>query len=1049
MAKVNLRAYNREIEKMVDGGLFQEAVAHSLHILKTHPKHLETYRLLGKAYLELKQYSDATDIFTRLLSCVPNDFVANVGMGIIRDEENKLDDAIWHMERAFETQPSNPAIQSELQRLYARRDGSAPPRIRMTRGALAQMYLQGELYPQAISETKGVLSEDPGRMDMQVLLARAHFRSGQKTEAAEVASSLLRRYPYCLDANRVLAEILGADRPDNAELYRQRVYELDPYAAHVTGSLFQSADSPESAVAIEKLDWNGQPVGMPPDWRETRAIGLPGAEARDEQPEWLQRNYSNEDTVPPTPLAGSAAVAFPSTGADNNIPDFMRKHGWGESTGVFDESKPVFSGGEEQPAAIPAGDLPDWVKDMAPAEAFAPPGEKEEMPDWMNRIDPDILATPAGSAFESADQPDWLKGLGEPSTNAPSAQPAAADEPDWLKGIGEPSYNAPAEQPAAADEPGWLKGIGEPSYNAPLEHPAAADEPDWLKGIGEPSYNAPVEQPVVDQLDWMKDLGGSESAAQPAVAPDDQPEWLKQETIEPAKAEAPAVDLPPEREVIAQPPAMTETPPATEKDMDDTFAWLESLAVKQGATEGLLIKPEERLEQEPDWVKQAKSLSGGTEQPRTVSSPEEMIPPFVEAQTQPQAAIDSLGKTEQEQDESFSWLENLAAKQGATEGLLTKPEDRLAQEPDWVKQAKDIVEDDILAPTGEQSLSGGMDTAMWLRSLDQDQPIAEPAAEAPADETSMWLKGLDEEAKHEPAMESGSDDAPTWLKGLEETEAGFEPAVEPADETSMWLKSLDKPEAEPEPAPTAADLPDWMQSLETPKEEPEAEPFVPEEVHAEPVQSEAGWLRSSEELESTEIPRVDTGSLPSWLRGVDQEDARVSARDDLPAWLRDDTGEAVAEPTTIEPTRADEWQPVDQVPPPPVEKPKPAPKRRPERAEGKKTTPASRKAEAQPEPYREPATRKGVGVLTTDEDPILGLARTELTRSNIPGALDTYSKLIKRGRFLDEVIFDLREALYRYPVEVSIWQLLGDAYMRANRLQDALDAYTKAEELLR
>ena len=82
-------------------------------------------------------------------------------------------------------------------------------------------------------------------------------------------------------------------------------------------------------------------------------------------------------------------------------------------------------------------------------------------------------------------------------------------------------------------------------------------------------------------------------------------------------------------------------------------------------------------------------------------------------------------------------------------------------------------------------------------------------------------------------------------------------------------------------------------------------------------------------------------------------------------------------------------------------------------------------------------------------DPMLGSARNELSRSNIPGALQAYEKLIKKGRFLDEVIFDLREALYRYPVEVSIWQALGDAYMRANRLQDALDAYTKAEELLR
>jgi len=88
-------------------------------------------------------------------------------------------------------------------------------------------------------------------------------------------------------------------------------------------------------------------------------------------------------------------------------------------------------------------------------------------------------------------------------------------------------------------------------------------------------------------------------------------------------------------------------------------------------------------------------------------------------------------------------------------------------------------------------------------------------------------------------------------------------------------------------------------------------------------------------------------------------------------------------------------------------------------------------------------------MLTQTVDMVLGQARNELNRSNIPGALETYSKLIKKGRYLDEVIFDLREALYRYPVEVSIWQTLGDAYNRANRLQDALDAYTKAEELLR
>jgi tetratricopeptide (TPR) repeat protein len=102
-------------------------------------------------------------------------------------------------------------------------------------------------------------------------------------------------------------------------------------------------------------------------------------------------------------------------------------------------------------------------------------------------------------------------------------------------------------------------------------------------------------------------------------------------------------------------------------------------------------------------------------------------------------------------------------------------------------------------------------------------------------------------------------------------------------------------------------------------------------------------------------------------------------------------------------------------------------------------------------PAQPPKERKlkGTGKLSLPMDPVLGQARSELSGSNLSSALDSYSRLIKKGRFLDEVIFDLRDALYRFPVDVDIWQSLGDAYMRANRLQDALDAYTKAEELLR
>jgi cytochrome c-type biogenesis protein CcmH/NrfG len=56
---------------------------------------------------------------------------------------------------------------------------------------------------------------------------------------------------------------------------------------------------------------------------------------------------------------------------------------------------------------------------------------------------------------------------------------------------------------------------------------------------------------------------------------------------------------------------------------------------------------------------------------------------------------------------------------------------------------------------------------------------------------------------------------------------------------------------------------------------------------------------------------------------------------------------------------------------------------------------------------------------------------------------------MKKGVHLNDIILDLEDALYRFPVDINIWQTLGDAYMQNNQLQEALNAYTKAEELLR
>src|SRR3989337_245400 len=122
MSRISLKAYNQEIEGLIDAHQFDQAVAHAQYILRYYPKHIDTYRLLGKAYLESQRYGDASDIFIRVLSTIPDDFVSHVGMSIIREDEGNLDEAFWHMQRAFEPQPANSAIQGELRRLHGRRE---------------------------------------------------------------------------------------------------------------------------------------------------------------------------------------------------------------------------------------------------------------------------------------------------------------------------------------------------------------------------------------------------------------------------------------------------------------------------------------------------------------------------------------------------------------------------------------------------------------------------------------------------------------------------------------------------------------------------------------------------------------------------------------------------------------------------------------------------------------------------------------------------------------------------------------------------------------
>jgi cytochrome c-type biogenesis protein CcmH/NrfG len=488
MAKVTLRSYVREIEALIEQDQrLEDAISHCRHILRTYPKHLESYRLLGKAYLEGKRYDQAVDIFERVLMAVPSDFVSHVGMSIIADDQGKLDDAIWHMERAFEVQPANAAIQGELQRLFGRRDGVEPPKIRLTRGALAHMYVQGQLFTQAISEIRAVLAQDPKRTDLEVLLAEAYFRNGQKSDAAQACSDLLMRSPYCLEANRLMAEMVaGGQSPSEAAEYRERVEELDPYAAFAPDSPSHTEAVPDSAILIERLD----STGRAPDSGFSLSLGTSAAALGASMGTALRPEVPKPRDASPEPEA--------------DVPEFLRDAGWKLAADA--ETGPDESGGdaESSEAALP-GELPDWVRALAPSDASQ--GTEAD-----SRLEP-LGSDSAGVGATLP--PAWLGEQGHAPADEgseipqPAASAADASDPAGTQ-EGGPAKGAAG---APADSLSWLEGLSSEDNASAESSPEDRDQggavPDWA------STPAPFDRASVER--WGSSSEGAEDSDRPAA----------------------------------------------------------------------------------------------------------------------------------------------------------------------------------------------------------------------------------------------------------------------------------------------------------------------------------------------------------------------------------------------------------------------------------------------------------------------------------------------------------------------------------------------------
>ena len=229
MVDLTLRGQYEETIRWVRHGELAQAVAMCHRILEAFPKHIGTYGILGQIRLQMGEHEEAANLFRRVLSADPEHTLSYASLGAIYEERGLMEEAIWQMERAIELSPGNREIRQELRRLYGGRDLFGPRRIKMTRGALARVYLQGQLYPKVIGELRALVVDASHRFDLRVALAEALWHDARYSDAEVVCDGILAELPNCLKANLILGQIwLNTEKDEEGRALLQRAQTLDP-----------------------------------------------------------------------------------------------------------------------------------------------------------------------------------------------------------------------------------------------------------------------------------------------------------------------------------------------------------------------------------------------------------------------------------------------------------------------------------------------------------------------------------------------------------------------------------------------------------------------------------------------------------------------------------------------------------------------------------------------------------------------------------------------------------------------------------------------------
>ena len=742
--------------------------------------------------------------------------------------------------------------------------------------------------------------------------------------------------------------------------------------------------------------------------------------------------------------------------ADENMPDFDSMSpeelmAWMETLAERQGATEGFT--TDKRVDVPEVD-PDSV-DQSQLGEYIPYGMDPEK--WRQmQAEEEAKKQAALQAKQQAAQPEPQP---EPQPPAP-AQPVAEAEPQAEL----PSFDDDSEAETISADLDWLESLSEESpadvgeidlaeLDAGLQELAieglgddVADPMDWLEnlakgedtGLNLPDFEAETaadEQEVVSPLEsgdnpieWLESLARRQGADDeellteggldvplPADVQPDGPGYTDY-SVDEEIAEAVGDDHLPDAE-LGDLDAGYDL--AELEDLEDPEAWLESLAAGGAVADTTEDSSADEAEDEsvladPKVANVISALDEGKD-----VAPDEirgMMESLFDKAASRTDVEDWLDEDEEEYDpdapavpiELPDWLteqvgpppEDVTAEEVKSDVLnetIETPPDAVEM-PDWLTETGDVDIDDIFADVEAEA------DEVAITVTDDDDPWVEAfrAEREKPDELERWYE---EKAKEltgeEPASTAASATAAAPSVTLEEAELPEEDYLDAGEEQPLpdWLAKA----AAETPQPAASE----PAAVETPAVE------TPAVAEATPVAEMPDWLADS-------APEA-TEDMPDWLRVED------SADEDVPDWLQEADIEPEEVPDWLKETLdTSEQETVSPEPATPQAQPKPA------AVASKAISPA-------------PTPAINIDVAATLKD-----ARDKFKAGDIEGCLQAYEMVIRANAELEAVTKDLRDIAgdKDYKENPAIYRVLGDTLMRMGRLQEALQTYQRALNLL-